>query len=83
MKQVNKWLSVFLILGFSVITYPTQAQNTPAAGTEQTSTDDDSDDEDTGKWGLAGLLGLLGLLGLKKRDDDDRPRVSTRANKVD
>lgn len=80
MKQVNKWLSALLIMGFLITVTPTQAQNTPA-GTEQREVENDEDDDDNGKWGLAGLLGLLGLLGLKRRDDDDRKRVSTNTNR--
>jgi MYXO-CTERM domain-containing protein len=50
-------------------TDPTLAATTPA--------DVEEDDADF-PWGLLGLLGLAGLLGLKRRDDDDRTRTTTR-----
>ena len=77
MKRIRLLISVLsLSLLFSVATpIPVAAQNTD--NMTRTTTDDyDDDDDDDFDWGLLGLLGLIGLAGLRRRDVDERPRVT-------
>ncbi len=74
MKKFTKtFVAAFLCCSLTMAT-PLLAQDDTNRGTSQTMHHDD--DDNTGIWGLAGLLGLLGLLGLRKRDDDNKTRVT-------
>ena len=62
---------------------PSDAQTTPAAGTEAGSSTRADTDEGGFDMGWLGLLGLLGLLGMRKRDTvrvDRVERVDTTAS---
>lgn len=74
MKKFTRSFVAVMVCCSLTITTPVLAQNETNRETNQMA--DRNDDDDTGKWGLLGLVGLLGLLGLKRRDDDNKIRVS-------
>jgi MYXO-CTERM domain-containing protein len=75
MKKFAKTFVAVMLCCSLTIAAPLLAQNDATTRTVQTA-DRNDDDDDIGMWGLAGLIGLLGLLGLRRRDDDNRARVS-------
>ncbi|THU41091.1 hypothetical protein FAM09_02950 [Niastella caeni] len=72
-KFAKPFIAVVLCCSLTIAT-PLLAQNETNTSAAQTA--DRNEDDNTGKWGLAGLLGLIGLAGLRRRDDDNRTRVS-------
>jgi MYXO-CTERM domain-containing protein len=74
-KLTKKFAAAMFICSLSMAT-PLLAQNETNNGTTQSAGRNNNDD--SGKWGLLGLVGLLGLLGLRKKDNYDRTRTTTR-----